>query len=76
MIIAVGEIGDPDGAAVKHVTEQMKPGDVLALRIRRGGELHDVSVRRMSFEQFVELSVERAGELPTTVPATAPAATP
>ena len=72
VVVAVGDRSNPDAAAVKRITEQSKPGDVLALRIRRGAEERDVSVRLISFEQFVDLHVARRGAVPpATVPSVA-----
>src|SRR5688500_952177 len=36
VIVAVGDVNDPDAAAVKRITESSKPGDILPMRIRRG----------------------------------------
>jgi len=76
VIVAAGDVKDPDAAAVKRVTEKSKPGDMLALRIRRGDEEREVSVRLISFEQFVRLDVAAgrgAGPAPIeTAPATSP----
>ena len=76
VIVAVGDIGVPDSTAVKRATEKSKPDDMLPLRIRRGDdEERDVSVRLISFEQFVELEVARRGAVSATTH-TAPATTP
>jgi S1-C subfamily serine protease len=79
VIVAVDGTDVRDSATVKRIIEKTKPGDVLALRIRRGDEERDVSVGLISFEQFVELDIVRRGAAPTTMktaPATAPSVTP
>ena len=78
VIVVVGGTDVRDSATVKRVIEKSKPGDVLAMRIRRGDEERDVSVRLISFEQFVELDLVRRGAAPTTIEtasATAPSVT-
>ncbi len=79
VIVAVGDVNDPDAAAVKRLTEQTMPGDVLTLRIRRGDELRELSVRLISFEEFVSLDVAGRGPRPPAaapIPATAPSPAP
>ena len=76
VIIVVGGTDVRDSATVKRIVEKTKPGDTLSMRIRRGDEERDVSVRLISFERFVELDVASRDAVPATIPATAPSVTP
>ena len=71
LIVAVGGVSDPDAAAVKRATQSSKPGDLLAMRVRRGTGERDVAVRLISFEQFAELRLARSGDKPVAAAAAA-----
>jgi len=55
IIVSAGTVDRPDLPAIQHEVEQHTPGDVLAVTVRRGGELKTVQVRLMSFTELMRL---------------------
>jgi S1-C subfamily serine protease len=77
VIVAVGEVNDPDAAAVKRVTDKTRPGDVLRLRVRRVDQELEVSVRLISVHEMLQLDLADEGRhRPASGPVTSPAAAP
>ena len=63
VIVAVGDVKDPNSTAVQRATINTKPGDQLALRIKHtDGEEKDVSVRLISIEEMMTLGAAEAQE--------------
>ena len=52
-ILSAGEAQRPDFDALENILQTTAPGDELPLRVSRGGEQIDLSVRLISFEDFI-----------------------
>jgi hypothetical protein len=61
VIVAVGDVKDPNSVAVQRATVNTKPGEELALRIRHSdGKEADVSVRLISMQDMMLLGAAEA----------------
>jgi S1-C subfamily serine protease len=68
VIIAAKDVKDPNSTQVQRLTTSTKPGETFAMRIRRGAEEKDVSVRLISITEMLQLSAAERKATQTTAP--------